>query len=288
VKIRESLLSFELSEKDRRLLSNFIEQHYGIQMPPSKKILLQTRLQKRAAKLGYDSLHSYIDYLFSPQGQQMEKDQFATIVSTHKTDFFREIDHFISLRNILLPELTANQGLGSSENLLAWSSASSTGEEVYSIAMTMYDYFKVHGNPMPAMKIIGTDISDTIVEFARKAIYSDKILPAIPREYIHYFMRSKDPDRPAVRVVPEIRRYTDFRQQNLMDIQYRVKKGIHIIFCRNVLIYFNKVTQEMILRKLVDLLATGGFLLIGHSESLSGIDLPVEQVKLTIYRKTGA
>jgi chemotaxis protein methyltransferase CheR len=280
-------LSFELSEKDRKLLSNFIEQHYGIQMPPAKKILLQTRLQKRATKLGYDSLHSYIDYLFSPQGQQLEKDQFATIISTHKTDFFREIDHFTVLRSILLPELTENRELGFTENIVAWSAASSTGEEVYSIAMTLYDYFKTHGNPMPAMKIIGTDISDTIVEFARQAIYSDKVLPAIPREYIHYFMRSKDPSRPAVRIVPEIRKYTDFRQQNLMDIQYRVKKGMHIIFCRNVLIYFNKATQEMILKKLVDLLVPGGFLLIGHSESLSGINLPVEQVKLTIYRKTG-
>jgi chemotaxis protein methyltransferase CheR len=280
-------LSFELLEKDRKLLSNFIEQQYGIQMPPAKKILLQTRLQKRAAKLGYDSLHSYIDYLFSPQGQQLEKDQFATIISTHKTDFFREPDHFTSLNTILLPELTANRDVGTTETLVAWSSASSTGEEVYSIAMAMHDYFKKHGNPMPLMKVIGTDISDTIVEFASKAIYSDKVLSSIPPEYIHYFMRSKDPRRPAVRIVPEIRKYTDFRQQNLMDTQYRVKKGIHIIFCRNVLIYFNKATQESILKRLVELLAPGGFLLIGHSESLSGINLPVEQVKLTIYRKTG-
>lgn len=280
-------MSFELSEKDRKLLSNFIEQNYGIQMPPAKKILLQTRLQKRAAKLGYDSLHPYIEYLFSPQGQQLEQDQFATIVSTHKTDFFREPDHFTSLRTTLLPELTSRRELGTSETIVAWSSASSTGEEVYTIAMTMYDFFKTHGNPMPLMKVIGTDISDTIVDFARKAIYSDKVLPSIPPECQQYMMRSKDPKRQAIRIVPEIRRYTDFRQQNLMDVQYRVKKGIHIIFCRNVLIYFNKTTQESILRRLVDLLAPGGYLLIGHSESLSGIDLPVEQVKMTIYRKVG-
>ena len=99
-------------------------------------------------------------------------------------------------------------------------------------------------------------------------------------------MRSKDPARHAIRVAPEIRQYTDFRRQNLMDKHYRVKKGIHIIFCRNVLIYFNKQIQEIILGKLVNLLAPGGFLLIGHSESLSGIELPVEQVKMTIYRKT--
>jgi chemotaxis methyl-accepting protein methylase len=139
--------------------------------------------------------------------------------------------------------------------------------------MTMYDYFKKLGNAMPAMKVIGTDISENIVRFARNAIYNGNVPGMIPAEYRHYFMLSKDPRRKAIRIAPEIRNYTDFRQQNLMDTQYRVKKGIHIIFCRNVLIYFNKLTQEKILRRLVDLLATGGFLLIGHSESLSGINL---------------
>jgi chemotaxis protein methyltransferase CheR len=256
-------------------------------MPPSKKILLQTRLQKRAVQLGYTSLHSYLDYVFSPEGQRLEKDQFATLVSTHKTDFFRENDHFVTLRTVLLPELVASRNLGFNETLVAWSAASSTGEEVYSIAITLYDFFKQYGNSFPAMKIIGTDISENIIEFARKAIYSDKVLSSIPPEFHRYYMRSKDSKRQAIRVVPEIRQYTDFRQQNLMDTQYRVKKGIHIIFCRNVLIYFNKETQQAILQRLVSLLAPGGFLLIGHSESLSGIDLPVELVKMTIYRKTG-
>ncbi|MBN1603069.1 MAG: hypothetical protein JW915_15775 [Chitinispirillaceae bacterium] len=278
---------FELNERDRIRLSSFIEKKYGIQMPPAKKILLQTRLQKRAVTLGYDSIHDYIEYLFSSRGLQLELDQFATAVSTHKTDFFREPDHFTALKMDLLPELVDRLNVGYRETLVAWSSASSTGEEVYSIATTMYDYFKRRGNATPAMKVIGTDISENIVQFARNAIYSNDAIGAVPAEYVHYFMRSKDPKRKAIRIVPEIRNYTDFRQQNLMDTQYRVKKGIHIIFCRNVLIYFDKPTQEKIIRRLVELLATGGFLLIGHSESLSGLNLPLEQVKLTIYRKTG-
>ncbi len=94
---------FELNEKDRIRLSNFIEMKYGIQMPPSKKILLQTRLQKRALKLGYNSIHGYIEYLFSSEGLQHELDEFATVVSTHKTDFFREPDHFTALKMDLLP-----------------------------------------------------------------------------------------------------------------------------------------------------------------------------------------
>jgi chemotaxis protein methyltransferase CheR len=276
---------YELTEKDRIELSNFIEKNYGIQMPPSKKILLQSRLQKRAFQLGHSSIRQYMNFLFSPKGREIEQDQFATIVSTHKTEFFREIDHFTALRTQLLPELLDNGKIGKNETLVAWSSASSTGEEVYSITITIYDYFKTHGNFQPLLKVIGTDISNNIVEFARKGIYTDQALSSIPLEYRHYLMRGKDPKRHAVRVVPELRTFTDFRQQNLMDTQYRVKQGIHIVFCRNVLIYFDRPTQEMILRKLVSLLAPGGFLLIGHSESISGMDLPVEPVLLTVYRK---
>jgi chemotaxis protein methyltransferase CheR len=276
---------FELAEKDRVELSDFIEKNYGIQMPPSKKILLQSRLQKRALQLKFSSIRKYMDFLFSPDGRKIEQDQFATIVSTHKTEFFREIDHFAALRSQVLPELLRNGIIGKNEPLVAWSSASSTGEEVYSIAITIYDFLKIHGSSQPKLKVIGTDISDNIVEFARKGIYTDQALSSIPQEYRHYLMRSKDPKRHAIRVVPELRIITDFRQQNLMDSQYRVKQGIHIVFCRNVLIYFDRPTQEMILRKLVRLLAPEGFLLIGHSESISGMDLPVEPVLLTIFRK---
>jgi chemotaxis protein methyltransferase CheR len=276
---------FELAEKDRIQLSNFIEKKYGIKMPPSKKILLQSRLQKRALQLGYSSIRQYMDFLFSPQGQQIELDQFATIVSTHKTEFFRENDHFDSLKKEMLPDIVSNRALGKDETLVLWSAASSTGEEVYSIAITVYDFFKQRGNMFPKLKIIGTDISDAIVNSARKAIYCDSAISSIPYEYRHYFMKSKDPARHVIRVVPEIRQYTDFRQQNLMDQQYKVKGGIHVIFCRNVLIYFDKYTQEQILRKIINLLAPGGYLLIGHSETLSGMDLSVEQVQLTIYKK---
>lgn len=276
---------FEINEKDLHLLSCFIEERFGIKMPPSKKNLLQTRLQKRVMQLGYDSIHQYLEFLFSPKGLEIELDHFATIISTHKTEFFRENEHFEIMRNLLLPELVDKSNLGKTETFTVWSSASSTGEEVYSIAISVFDYLITHGNVFPLFKVIGTDISDNIVEFARKGIYCDKGLSSIPLEYRHYIMKSKDPMRHEIRVVPEVRHFTDFRRQNLMDKQYKVKKGFHIIFCRNVLIYFDKTTQEMILHRIVDLLAPGGFLLVGHSESLSGIDLPLEQVQMTVFRK---
>lgn len=276
---------FELNESDRVTLSNFIEKRFGIQMPPSKKILLQTRLQKRALQLGFQTIHQYVQFLFSQQGQAVEQDQFATIISTHKTEFFRESDHFTALRNNILPKLHESLFYGKNEILSAWSAASSTGEEIYSMAITMYDYFKLHGNPSPLFKVTGTDISDTIVQFARKGIYTANSISSIPIEYHQYIMRCKDHKRKVIRVAPEIRRYTEFHQQNLMDNQYRIKKGIHIIFCRNVLIYFNRQIQENILRKLADLLYPGGFLFIGHSETLTGLDLPLEQVQMTIYKK---
>ena len=276
---------YELTEKDRLKLSSFIEKSYGIKMPAQKKVLLQTRLQKRAAQLGYESIRTYMEYLFSAQGQQLELDHFATIVSTHKTDFFREIDHFTAMRTLILPDLLSNESLGTGETFVAWSSASSTGEEVYSIAMTIDLFFKKRGNLYPQFKVIGTDISDVIIEQARKGIYTDQALLSIPPEYHQYLMRSKDPKRHEIRVVPELRQHTDFRPQNLMDTQYKVGKGINLIFCRNVLIYFDKDTQELILHKLADLLTPGGFLLIGHSESISNREIPVESIKPTIYRK---
>lgn len=255
-------------------------------MPPSKKILLQTRLQKRAYRLGFPSIHEYVEFLFSPRGQNVELDHFAGIVSTHKTELFREPDHFIALRNKILPEIVNKKQLSGNEPLLSWSAASSTGEEVYSMAITMYDFFKTRGNSLPLIKVFGTDISDDIVEFAKKGIYASQALSTVPVEYRHYFMRSKDPKQQKIRVVPELRKYTEFHRQNLMDTHYNIKMELHIIFCRNVLIYFDRTTQEMILRKLVNQLVPGGFLFIGHSESLSGMNLPVESVQMTIYRKT--
>lgn len=275
---------FELSEKDRNDLSNYIERNYGIQMPASKKTMLQSRLQKRAMQLGYTSIKDYVSYFFSSEGQKNEIDHFATIVSTHKTEFFREIDHFEILKSIILPELIDND-IGVSEPIMFWSSASSTGEEVYSIILTVYHYLLKNSYCKRNFKVIGTDISDNIATFARKGIYSDNALHTIPFDYHPYIMRSKDTNRKAIRIVPELRKFADFRQQNLIDSQYKVQKGIHVIFCRNVLIYFDRYVQETILRKLVNILAPGGFLLIGHSESLSGMDLPIEPVRMTVYRK---
>lgn len=271
----------ELKDKEFRILSSFIEKQYGIRMPQSKQVMLQSRLHKRIVELGFGSFKQYMDFLFSTEGQAAEQDHFATIVSTHKTEFFRENNHFIALRDVLLPELLKD-GL---DQITVWSAASSTGEEIYSIALTIYDFFKLRGNAYPQFKVIGTDISDNIVEFARKGIYSDKVISTIPLEYRRYIMRSKDPRKHAIRVVPEIRRYTEFFSQNLISTHYNIPCGIHIIFCRNVLIYFERQIQEEILHRLTSLLAPGGFLIIGHSETLSGIDLPVEQVQMTIYRK---
>lgn len=276
---------FDLKEKDRCELSNFIEKSYGIKMPPHKKLLLQSRLQKRISQLGFTSIRNYMDYLFSPNGRENELDHFAAIISTHKTEFFREIDHFEVMQSIILPKIVSNTSLGKTETLVAWSAASSTGEEVYSMAMVIDNYFREKGNNFPMFKVIGTDISEDISTIAKRAIYAQGALSSIPQKFFRYLMRSKDPHRQEIRIVPELRRHTDFRPQNLMDSYYKVKEGIHIIFCRNVLIYFDRFTQETILRKILSYLALGGYLCIGHSETLSGMNLPVNQLRPTIYYK---
>lgn len=279
---------YRLNETDRIQLSSYIEKNYGIRMPVTKKTLLESRLQKRAMELGFTTLHKYIQYLFSTSGTHSEHDYFATSISTHKTDFFRESDHFTTLQTVLLPKLQAERKLGTSNTLTVWSCASSTGEEVYTIVISIYDYFKRQGNNTPLLKIIGTDISESIAGIAQKGIYDASLLKQIPLHYHRYFMRNKDPKQHTIRIVPELRKYTEFRSQNLMNEHYAVGKGIYIIFCRNILIYFNKVTQKLILHRLVDILESGGYLVIGHTESIVGIRLPLEQIQLTIYRKIGA
>jgi chemotaxis protein methyltransferase CheR len=276
---------FELSESDRRAISSFIEDRFGIKMPPTKKILLQTRLQKRATQLGYSSIRGYLSFLFTPQGSAQELDHFAAIVSTHKTEFFREEEHFSVLQSLLLPQLLTDPALGRTHPLQVWSAASSTGEEVYSLAMTIDSFLHKRGLHRPLFTILGTDISQDIVAIAQRAIYSDQALSRIPSPYHHYLMRSKDPSAHTLRIVPELRTHTSFRSQNLMDEHYAVDAGFHIIFCRNVLIYFDKPTQETIIRKLVNVLCPGGFLIIGHAESLSGMTLPLAVVQPTVYTK---
>lgn len=284
----EALRSVRLSEREFTRLSEYIESELGIKMPEGKKTLLESRLQKRLRALGYRSFKDYCDFLFSPKGADVELVNMIDVVTTNKTDFFREPDHFEFLFQTALPELVKNFGAGVKKTFIVWSAGCSTGEEPYTIAMILSEF----GTRYPGFGfdflIIGTDISTRVVEAAARGVYKEDRIEPVPLDMRRkYILRSKDREKGLVRVSSEIRSRVRFRRLNFMDSDYGFREPIDVLFCRNVFIYFDKETQETLLRKLVNTLRTGGFLFIGHSESLSGFDLPLARVAPSVYRKVG-
>jgi chemotaxis protein methyltransferase CheR len=267
-----------LSQQEFELLSAYIYDNYGIKMPQVKKTLLQCRLQKRLRALNIESFEQYINYVFSQEGIEKELQHMTDVVTTNKTDFFREPAHFEFLKQLDWQNFMGGELAG--KTVKAWSSACSTGEEPYTLAMVLQE-LKLFN-----YQILATDLSAEVLQKAVTAIYAaDKTIP-VPIAYKQkYLLKHKDPKNPIMRIVPDLRKKVNFRHMNLMDSHYDVQGKFDLIFCRNVLIYFDRKTQERVIRKLCSHLREGGYLFIGHSESLNDLNLPLTQVKSTIFRK---
>lgn len=271
----------ELTNNDFARLSNFIYSNYGIKMPLAKKGMLQARLQSRLRANNLGSFKEYCDFVFSGQDRESEIVHMIDVVSTNKTDFFREAVHFDYLQAIVLPEFCVDDA---GKELKVWSSACSSGEEMYTIAMVINE-FSNNKNRIE-YSILGTDISSRILEKASLAIYQEDKVAQLPVNLkMKYLMRNKNPEKADYRIIPELRNKTRFQRLNLMDRNYNVPGDFDIIFCRNVLIYFDRETQEKVINKLCGHLKVGGYFFLGHSESITGIDVPLTQIKPTIYRK---
>lgn len=277
--------SSSLSHEQFIRLSSYIESELGIKMPPVKKVMLESRLQKRLRALGLRDFDTYLDLVFSEEGGDGELIHMIDAVTTNKTDFFREPDHFDFLLGRLLPEEYEKRGWGRREPMNLWSSASSTGEEAYTMAMILEEFREDH--PDFRYRILGTDISTRVLERARQAIYAEeRIAPVTERLRKRYLLRSKERSAHLVRVKPALRRNVVFHRLNLMAERFGIDAKFHVIFCRNVIIYFDRNNQARLLRKLYDHLVPGGYLFLGHSETMAGMDLPLISVAPTIYRKS--
>ena len=271
----------ELSEKDFQIFSSFIYSQYGIKMPPAKRIMLQGRLLKRIRDLNMGSYSEYKDYFFSKEGQQKEIFNFLNVITTNKTDFFREPVHFNFLLDNILPEY-AEQNPNSF--FKAWSAGCSSGEEPYSISIILNE-FKTR-RPNFYFSIQGTDISHKVMNKAAQGIYAANKIELMPLEYKKkYFLKSKGQVDPTVRVSPVLQKNLTLKYVNLINESYDVHESFDVIFCRNVLIYFDRETQEKVITKLSSFLKPGGYFFIGHSESLSGMNVPLKHVKPTIFQK---
>ena len=272
----------ELSESDFQAFSSFIYQEYGIKMPPIKRVMLQGRLLKRIRELKMNSYTEYKNYFFSKEGQQKELYSFLNVITTNKTDFFREPGHFDFLKGEILPKVVNKKG--SANIFKVWSAGCSSGEEIYTLAIVLNEFKRL--NPSLVFSIFGTDISNNVLEKAAKGIYAEQRIELIPLELKKkYFLRSKDRLNPTVRVRPELQSNLTLKHLNLMDSYYNISETFSAIFCRNVLIYFDRTTQEKVINKLCQFLEPGGIFFIGHSESLSGMNVPLEHIKPTIFRK---
>lgn len=272
-----------MSDVDFRRLSKFIHPHCGIKMPAGKRTMLEGRLRKRLHALGMDCFGKYCDYLLSPGGMTTERIHMIDAVTTNKTDFFREPAHFDFLTHVVLPELVA-RGFGNGRKLNAWSAGCSSGEEAYTLAMVLNE-FAEHTFNMN-FSILATDISTKVLDKARRAVYEhDRISPVPMLMRRKYILRNKNKEYNLVRIVPELRSRIRFQRLNFMEDEFGIPEKMAFIFCRNVLIYFDKRAQEHVLSRFCRHLVSGGYLFTGHSETLQGMDLPLINVSTTVYRR---
>ena len=267
-----------LNIKDFHRLSTFIYDAFGIYLPEKKHYLLQNRLLPRLRKLGYTSFSAYTDYVLQQGEHGDEVFEMMDVVSTNKTEFFREKDHFERLKKELLPHFYG-------QYIKVWSAGCSSGEEVYSLAMLLSEE-KIAGH-ISNFVVYGNDISKNMLGKAVKGIYPYSVLEAIPQNYHgKYLQRSRDKTKPTIRIVPELRVKTRFVWENLVAKRDAMPPGFQFVFCRNTLIYFDKETQSKVAGRLVKHLAPGGFLILGHSETLI-YHMPegVKMIYPTIYQK---
>ena len=275
---------YKLNNQTFSSISSFINREYGIQLPDTKRIMVESRLQKRLKKLGMNSFSAYTDYIFSAEGGQTELLTMVDLMTTNKTNFFREADHFEYLLLTILPHMYEDNRSGSPDKCNVWSCGCSSGEEPFTLAMVLSEFTEF----LPSFKylILATDISSRVLEKGLNAIYTEQDIAPVPMKFRHkYLLRCKDDSNPLVKIIPEIQNNIQFEYLNLMDKQYSVPNTMDIIFFRNVAIYFSKSVQEEIINKICRHLKPGGYLFIGHSESLFNMNVPVKQVGSTIYRK---
>lgn len=277
------VISNRLADKDYSRIAALVSDHSGIKLPQTKRLMVEGRLRKRAHLLGYSGVNAYCRHLFEGNGLEAEFAHLVDAVTTNKTDFFREPDHFQFLERRIVPDLLATRP--GPKRLKLWSAAASNGAEAYTIAMVMADLALQH--PELRFAVLGTDISTQVLDQARRAVYPEDVIAPVPPAMQQRYVMCREGAglQRDVRIVPELRRLCRFQHLNLMDEHYPVDRDVDAIFLRNVLIYFEKETQEAVVSRLFGHLRPGGFLLLGHSESMIGTNLNLRQLAPAVFQK---
>jgi chemotaxis protein methyltransferase CheR len=270
----------ELDVVRLRRFAAAINRVLGIKLPDAKLTMLHGRLQRRIHQLGLHSLGEYEQRLRDPVHAQSERIRLLDLATTNKTDFFREPVHFQYLTQRALPAMSTR---GDRWVCRVWCAGCSTGQEVYTLAMVLDDYARSHRGF--GYEIVATDVSTRVLREAAAATYPAELVEPVPLALRQrYLMRGKAARGGMVRVVPELRAKVKFRRLNFMAERYPLGE-FDVVFFRNVMIYFERATQKRVLERQCRLLRPGGYLFIGHTESVAGLDLPLTPETSSILRK---
>ncbi len=273
----------DLSHADYERIRRLVYAQSGINLGDQKVQLVRARLGKLVRRGGFRSFHDYFRHVEEdPSGEALCG--LLDAISTNTTHLFREIRHFQLLRKILDGWLADSAWCKKHPVLRIWSAGCSSGEEPYSIAMVAHDAIRSHRTV--ELKILATDLSVQVLSRAKLGFFESHRVGTVPAEYQNrYFQKVRQGEIVGLQIISELRQLVTFRRFNLMSAVFPFQNDFHVIFCRNVMIYFDQPTQETLVNKYAHHLAEGGYLMIGHSESLNGIQHPLSYVEPTVYRK---
>ncbi len=267
-----------ITDKEFRRLSGFIEEHYGIHLKDEKRALVTGRLQNVLAQKKFNGFSEYFNYIISDKTGEAAITLIDKITTNH-TYFMREANHFTYFRDRVLPYLVNKCR---DKDLRIWSAGCSTGEEPSTLVMIMDEYLGQEKKSWDT-KVLATDISSKVLDIAKKGSYINESIAALPHHWrLNYF---KKIDAEKAVLTDKIKNEVIYRKLNLMDKTFPFKKRFHVIFCRNVMIYFNNETKMELVRKFYDLTEPGGYLFIGHSESLNREETKYKYIIPAVYRK---
>ncbi len=282
--LKSSLTYYDMSDREFSSLSSYIHSQCGINLTPDKKLMLVTRLNMRLKQLGMNEYSQYYNYLNNGSKDNCEFYKLLDAVTTNKTDFFREAEHYRILTNTVLPELLSLRSVKNKKGINLWSAGCATGEEPYTLAIVLSEFFST--NSGCGFSILATDISSKALSAAGKAIYREESAATIPEEMkVKYFLRGKGPRNGFIKVADELRKHVTFQWHNLKDNDFRFSRPVDVIFCRNVVIYFDEKTRYELFRKFYNMLTPGGFLFVGHTETVSFFKDKFIYVEPSVYRK---
>lgn len=268
---------FEYTHEDFDFLRKISNEHSGILVPDDKFDMFYSRLSKRVRMHGLANFKQYCQYL--KNNQEHEFTEFINAVTTNLTSFFREKHHFEYLKNTVLPEIIKRNS--TTKTIKCWSAGCSTGEEPYSLAMTLLENVPSQWD----IKILATDLDTNVLQTAADGVYTSDRVEGLPSPLLKkWFKRGGGRNANKVKIKNELQDVIHFKQLNLMK-EWPIKHRFDFIFCRNVLIYFDRDTKELLAQRYGKLLANGSHLFIGHSESLHQLDTGFDLIGNTIYKK---